>query len=95
VKKDGYVCVYNPEHPAAFGHGGYVSEHRLIMEHILGRPLKPGENVHHKNGKRDDNREENLELWIIRQTPGQRAGDLVKWARKILRDYGDLFPEEN
>lgn len=83
----GYVLVQMPSHPAAHA-AGYVPEHRLVMEGMIGRYLRPEENVHHINGKRDDNRPENLELWTSKQPPGQRVSDLVTWAKEILKIYG-------
>jgi hypothetical protein len=68
VGKDGYVSVRLA--PCV-----HEMEHRMVMAQMLGRPLDPNETVHHKNGVRDDNRPENLELWAKSHGSGQRKSE--------------------
>lgn len=84
--QQGYLMVAAPGHPNAEA-SGRIRVHRLVMSQMLGRPLWQGEQPHHKNGNRSDNRPENLELWAKRQPPGQRVDDLIEYATEILRDY--------
>jgi len=60
--KRGYVMLLRPKHPFATLKG-YVMEHRILMEEMIGRYLKPEEVVHHINNNTSDNRMENLILF--------------------------------
>lgn len=86
IDRAGYVTIHLPGHPLANA-AGSVYEHRLVMSEHLGRDLLPNESVHHKNGIRNDNRIENLELWSKGQPAGQRVEDKVAYAIEILKQY--------
>jgi len=55
----GYVLLWEPSHPNK-SLKGWVREHVLVAEATLGRFLENGEEVHHVNGVKDDNRPQNL-----------------------------------
>ena len=55
----GYLWVKAKNHLSANSQG-YIHEHRLVAERALGRQLKRHEWVHHVNGDKSDNRNENL-----------------------------------
>lgn len=88
--KAGYLMVRKTDHPRAKSNSGYVFEHILVMEEKIGRYLYTNENVHHINGIKDDNRPENLELWTRNQPSGQRAKDLLIWAKEIIAKYENI-----
>lgn len=90
TNSDGYVLVKRPDSPIAQPSTGYVFEHRLVMSEHLERPLFTHETPHHKNGVRDDNSLDNLELWSVSQPAGQRVQDKIDWAIAFLSEYGTV-----
>lgn len=57
----GYVQIYRPEHPKARDNG-YVFEHTLIAEQVLGKPLPAKAQVHHVDDNGTNNSHRNLVL---------------------------------
>lgn len=89
-----YVPVHDEE-AHLVGGARYAAEHRLVMARLLGRPLRDGENVHHRNGHRGDNRPDNLELWTTLQPIGHRVTDRVEDAVRTLALYAPHLLAEN
>jgi hypothetical protein len=92
--KNGYIELTNMHDYPGSKKNGRIFEHRYNMSEHLGRPLLPHENVHHKNGQRDDNNISNLELWSTSQPSGQRVKDKLEWAVAFVRQYSPEILKE-
>ena len=88
-QNDGYVLVWMDANDFFFpmaDHRGYVLEHRLIMARYLGRCLQSWEIVHHKDGVRDNNNLDNLELTT-------QGGHLMETKNSIQNAYNEGFQD--
>src|SRR5699024_7530836 len=61
MNNEGYVLLKIPTHPLSFSNG-YVLEHRVVFESIIGAYLDKEVIVHHINGIKHDNRFSNLQM---------------------------------
>lgn len=75
----GYKTIYMPDYPNS-DRMGFVAEHRYVAEQMIGRFLKKGEVVHHKNHIRTDNRPENLLVFKTREDHSRfhSGGELMR-----------------
>lgn len=64
---------------------------QLVMSALIGRPLRKGESVHHRNGVRSDNSPHNLELRTTAHPQGQTLQDMIRFCEQYLEDYGPVW----
>ena len=83
--KKGYILKF-VGHEYNKNVSGYYLEHRYVMEQILGRSLEKNEIVHHKNGVKDDNRIENLELLTTKNHLPNYDNLILKKLNEVLQE---------
>lgn len=81
IDKNGYVKCYGRLHPYSNGRH-MIPKHVIVMELSIGRKIKSTEVVHHKNGNRQDNKLENLEL-MTRSMHSKLHGPKLKRKRGV------------
>jgi len=81
LHSSGYIMVYMPDHHRAqtkASLAGYVYEHIVVAERIIGRKIKLGEDVHHLDICKSNNRPANLLV-----LDGMQHSKLHKWLQRI------------
>lgn len=97
IRNQGYVLVSFqalPEHEQILfapmrNTLGYIGEHRLVVARRLGRPLFTSEIVHHLNGMKSDNRDENLST-LKKSTHSKEHWRVLKELKRLQEENREL-----
>lgn len=87
---NGYVFIYNPDHPRASKRKKVVAEHILVWEQTHGKLLPDGWIVHHLNGIKNDNRPVNLV-----GLPGKKHSLVLQAKAKRIQELEALLRQQN
>jgi HNH endonuclease len=88
IMRNGYVLItLSPDDPyvemANAKRHRAIYEHRYVMAQCLGRCLTTDEQVHHRNGNKQDNRIENLELIGIREHSARHRREIMDLRQRV------------
>lgn len=93
VELMGYIGILAPNHHRA-NHVGYVKEHILIMEGVIGRPLKKEEHIHHIDFDKQNNEISNL--WMTSSKKHNVAqNSIFKLIKSLLKQEAIKFDTES
>ena len=95
MKNGEYELVVAPEeYPGKKYRGRYVLEHHLVWWKEKGEVLKPGEVIHHINGKKRDNRFSNLEKMASERHSRMHKSTGKTMSKVICSNCGKHFERE-